>query len=302
MTTPDPALDALVPDGLRAALGPDGVARLHEAWQAGQAAHPTLSLGAGEWLSELVARLGADGAGEGAADHVAALRPDDFYLAAACLRGVPGAIDAAVALAVGQARGTLEKTAGGSRLAAELTERLGAALTVPADDRPALLASYDGRGSLGDFIRARGIALGLEWARAEVVSRLTSVAASARAAASSASAAAGAAASAAVGSAGGSAGGSTGGSTGPAAPGAVPGPPPVNPLAGLADVLRSALDGPLAEAKHAAAQAASATLARFDQSLGEQVAAFQRRLAELRAQIDEASGRTKSSADEDLSG
>jgi RNA polymerase sigma-70 factor (ECF subfamily) len=98
---------------------------------------------------------------DGDPGRVSDLRGADLYLAFACARGLPEALecfDTRVLPKVAKAVERLAPVAGGED---ELLQRLRQRLLLPRGDRPPRIADYSGVGSLDNWTRAVAIRLGL---------------------------------------------------------------------------------------------------------------------------------------------
>jgi len=146
-----PALRAF--PGLEEALA--GLVReAREAW-------PEVGMDAGAFLAHVAQRLPSTGE---AREVLASLRAADFFLAFACVRGEARALDALDAHVLSQVGTWLPREE--PSLVDELRQLLRQRLLVPVDAAPPKLASYSGRGPLGQWARAVALRLHIDWRRA----------------------------------------------------------------------------------------------------------------------------------------
>ena len=149
---------ALVPalrahPGLEKALA--GLVRqAREAW-------PEVGMDAGAFLAYVAERLPATGE---AHEVLASLRAEDFFLAFACVRGEERALEALDTHVLSQVGTWLPRE--GPALVDELRQLLRQRLLVPVDGAPPKLASYSGRGPLGQWVRAVALRLHIDLQRA----------------------------------------------------------------------------------------------------------------------------------------
>ncbi|HEY0192168.1 MAG TPA: sigma-70 family RNA polymerase sigma factor, partial [Kofleriaceae bacterium] len=95
------------------------------------------------------------------------LHAADLYLALACAHGVPAALEALERehlVRIREFAASVDRSPG---FVAELTQQLRARVLVAEPGRPARIASYSGRGSLGAWIRVTAVRLARDLARAE---------------------------------------------------------------------------------------------------------------------------------------
>ncbi|WNG34925.1 RNA polymerase subunit sigma-70 [Archangium violaceum] len=149
---------ALVP-ALRALPGLDeALARLvreaREAW-------PEVSMDEGAFLAHVAERLPSTGE---AREVLESLRAEDFFLAFACVRGEARALEALDAHVLSQVGMWLPREQ--PALVDELRQLLRQRLLVPAEGAPPKLASYSGRGPLGQWVRAVALRLHIDRQRA----------------------------------------------------------------------------------------------------------------------------------------
>jgi RNA polymerase sigma-70 factor (ECF subfamily) len=146
-----PALRAL--PGLEQALA--GLVReAREAW-------PEVGMDAGAFLAHMAERLPSTGE---AREVLASLRARDFFLAFACVRGEARALEALEAHVLSQVGTWLPREE--PALVDELRQLVRQRLLVPVDGAPPKLASYSGRGPLGQWVRAVTLRLHLDRHRA----------------------------------------------------------------------------------------------------------------------------------------
>jgi RNA polymerase sigma-70 factor, ECF subfamily len=147
-----PALRAL--PGLEEALA--GLVRqAREAW-------PEVSMDTGAFLAHVAERLPSKGE---ARQALASLRADDFFLAFACVRGEARALEAFDAHVLSQVGTWLPRQA--PAVVDELRQLVRQRLLVPENGTPPKLASYAGRGPLGQWVRAVTLRLLIDRQRAE---------------------------------------------------------------------------------------------------------------------------------------
>lgn len=149
---------ALVPalrahPGLEEALA--GLVReAREAW-------PEVGMDAGAFLAHVAERLPSTGE---AREVLESLRAADCFLAFACVRGEARALEALDAHVLSQVGTWLPREA--PALVDELRQLLRQRLLVPVDGAPPKLASYSGRGPLGQWVRAVALRLHIDGQRA----------------------------------------------------------------------------------------------------------------------------------------
>ena len=100
-------------------------------------------------------------------DELAALHAADLYLACAAAYGVRDAIAAIEREHFTRIREFAASVDSSPEFVNELTQRLRARLLVAEEDRPARIATYSGRGSLGGWIRVAAVRLARDIARSE---------------------------------------------------------------------------------------------------------------------------------------
>ncbi len=149
---------ALVP-ALRAHPGlEDALAGLvrdaREAW-------PEVDLDAGAFLTHVAERLPSTGE---ASEVLASLRAPDCFLAFACVRGDARALEALDAQVLSQVGTWLPREA--PSVVDELRQLVRQRLLVPVDGAAPKLASYSGRGPLGQWVRAVALRLHIDQQRA----------------------------------------------------------------------------------------------------------------------------------------
>ncbi|HZH13408.1 MAG TPA: sigma-70 family RNA polymerase sigma factor [Archangium sp.] len=146
-----PALRAL--PGLEEALA--GLVRAaREAW-------PEVDMDAGAFLAYVAERLPST---DEAHEVLANLRAEDFFLAFACVRGEARALEALDAHVLSQVGTWLPREE--PSLVDELRQLLRQRLLVPAEGAAPKLASYSGRGPLGQWVRAVALRLHIDRQRA----------------------------------------------------------------------------------------------------------------------------------------
>ncbi|WPB80080.1 sigma-70 family RNA polymerase sigma factor [Archangium violaceum] len=149
---------ALVPElralpGLEEALA--GLVRqAREAW-------PEVGMDARAFLAYVAERLPSTGE---AREVLASLRAGDFFLAFACVRGEARALEALDAHVLSLVGTWLPREE--SALVDELRQLLRQRLLVPVEEAPPKLASYSGRGPLGQWVRAVALRLHIDRQRA----------------------------------------------------------------------------------------------------------------------------------------
>ncbi|MFE8596400.1 sigma factor-like helix-turn-helix DNA-binding protein [Archangium violaceum] len=149
---------ALVPElralpGLEEALA--GLVRqAREAW-------PEVGMDARAFLAYVAERLPSTGE---AREVLASLRAGDFFLAFACMRGEARALEALDAHVLSLVGTWLPREE--SALVDELRQLLRQRLLVPVEGAPPKLASYSGRGPLGQWVRAVALRLHIDRQRA----------------------------------------------------------------------------------------------------------------------------------------
>ena len=97
----------------------------------------------------------------------AALHVADLYLACACAHGVPDALAVLEREHLARVREFAASVDASPAFVQELTQQLRARLLVAAPDRPARIATYAGRGSLGGWIRVAAVRLARDIARGD---------------------------------------------------------------------------------------------------------------------------------------
>ena len=146
-----PALRAI--PGLEEALA--GLVRqAREAW-------PEVDMDAGAFLAYVAERLPSTGEGR---EVLASLRAEDFFLAFACVRGEARALEVLDAQVLSQVGTWLPREQ--PALVDELRQLLRQRLLVPVGGAPPKLASYSGRGPLGQWVRAVALRLHIDQQRA----------------------------------------------------------------------------------------------------------------------------------------
>jgi len=95
------------------------------------------------------------------------LHAGDLYLALACARGTPGALDALEREHLVRIREFAASVDSSPSFVAELTQQLRARVLVADPGRPPRIATYSGRGSLGAWIRVAAVRLARDIARVE---------------------------------------------------------------------------------------------------------------------------------------
>ncbi|MFY0567694.1 sigma factor-like helix-turn-helix DNA-binding protein [Archangium lansingense] len=146
-----PALRAL--PGLEETLA--GLVRqAREAW-------PEVGMDAGAFLAHVAERLPSTGE---AREVLVSLRAEDVFLAFACVRGEARALEALDAHVLSQVGTWLPRE--DPSFVDELRQLLRQRLLVPVDGAPPKLASYSGRGPLGQWVRAVALRLHIDLQRA----------------------------------------------------------------------------------------------------------------------------------------
>jgi RNA polymerase sigma-70 factor (ECF subfamily) len=146
-----PALRGL--PGLEEALA--GLVRqAREAW-------PEVGMDTGAFLAHVAERLPSTGE---AHEVLTSLRAEDCFLAFACVRGEARALEALDAHVLSQVGMWLPRE--GPAVVDELRQLLRQRLLIPVDGAPPKLASYSGRGPLGQWVRAVALRLHIDRQRA----------------------------------------------------------------------------------------------------------------------------------------
>jgi RNA polymerase sigma-70 factor (ECF subfamily) len=96
-----------------------------------------------------------------------ALHAGDLYLACACAAGVPAALAALEREHLVRIREFAAGVDASPGFVAELAQQLRARVLVPDGDRPARIATYSGRGSLGGWVRVAAVRLARDIARTD---------------------------------------------------------------------------------------------------------------------------------------
>lgn len=139
--------------GLEAALA--GLVReAREAW-------PDVGMDAGAFLAHVAERLPSTGE---PGEVLASLRAAELFLVFACVRGDARALEALDAHVLSQVGAWLPREA--PPLVDELRQQLRQRLLVPADGAVPKLASFSGRGPLGQWVRAVALRLHIDQQRA----------------------------------------------------------------------------------------------------------------------------------------
>jgi RNA polymerase sigma-70 factor, ECF subfamily len=120
---------------------------IERAWQAGRAAHPGVALERAAFV-EFVRGLGDEWWQANDPD-----RGVDLFLTCACLHRVPRAAERFVAAYIDTAPAYLHGRVRSPDLLAEVRQRLASFLVVGKGEKPPLLASYRGRGTLMAYVR-----------------------------------------------------------------------------------------------------------------------------------------------------
>ncbi|MFY0523613.1 sigma-70 family RNA polymerase sigma factor [Archangium gephyra] len=149
---------ALVP-ALRALPGLDEA--LAGLVRAARAAWPEVDMDARAFLAYVAERLPST---DEAREVLTSLRAADFFLAFACVRGEARALEALDAHVLSQVGTWLPREE--PALVDELRQLLRQRLLVPAEGAPPKLASYSGRGPLGQWVRAVALRLHIDRQRA----------------------------------------------------------------------------------------------------------------------------------------
>jgi len=133
------------------------------AWQCARAAYPVIVLSPDDWFAYVGARLRAgDPAGELARRNVA-----DLYLACACVRGVPGALEALERAVLPDVARKLAALRIPADLRADVMQALRERMLVPARG-DCELANYDGRAPLALWLRVAAAQMGRRLAAREL--------------------------------------------------------------------------------------------------------------------------------------
>lgn len=154
ITTARDAFRAALPEPLRAQLDPRAEAALAQATARGREAWPAIPLDDDVWIAHLAARLRPDAP---LSAQLEAIDAGGLLLAAACLRGVPAALEAFENEVLPSARRAVAGRAGAA-LADEIIQRVRTRLLTELHGAPKL-ALYAGRGPLGGFVRTVAVHL-----------------------------------------------------------------------------------------------------------------------------------------------
>lgn len=100
-------------------------------------------------------------------EELAALHAGDLYLACACARSVHAAIVALELEHFAHIREFAASVDSSPQFVTELTQQLRMRVLVPEADKPARIASYTGRGSLGGWVRVAAVRLAHDISRRE---------------------------------------------------------------------------------------------------------------------------------------
>ncbi len=148
------AFRAALPEAMRGELDEAAEAALAQATARGREAWPAIRIEEEVWLGHLASRLR-----EGAplAAQLEAIDAGGLYLAAACLRGVPAAIEAFEREVLPSARRALAGRADAA-VVDEILQRVRARLLTEIHGAPRL-AIYGGRGPIGGFVRTVAVHL-----------------------------------------------------------------------------------------------------------------------------------------------
>jgi RNA polymerase sigma-70 factor (ECF subfamily) len=146
------------PDRMAGVAAADIEARLVELGAAGRAAWPGVALAELDFVRHLAERLDGEGAGLAL---LAPIRGDELFLACACVRGLPRALDAFERRYLQPARAYLARFATGAALD-DLLQDVRAKLFVATSSRPARIAEYAGRGSLEGWLRVVAVRVAVD--------------------------------------------------------------------------------------------------------------------------------------------
>ncbi|MDI1480069.1 sigma factor-like helix-turn-helix DNA-binding protein [Polyangium sp. y55x31] len=148
------AFEACLPEPLRGELDAQAEAALERAAARGREAWPSVQIEDEVWFGHLGRRLRE---GEPLAAQLASIDAGGLYLAAACLRGVPQALEAFEREVLPSARRALS-TRAGAEVVDEMLQRTRTRLLTELHGPPKL-ALYAGRGPLGGFVRTVAVHL-----------------------------------------------------------------------------------------------------------------------------------------------
>jgi len=126
---------------------------LRSHWEEGRAAWPTVDLGERE-LEAHLATLGV-------LDRLERIDAGGVFLACACARAMPAALEAFERAVLSQVPLFLARFDGGSDLADEVSQRLRERLLVASGERPRI-ATYTGEGPLGAWVRVAAVRTALD--------------------------------------------------------------------------------------------------------------------------------------------
>ncbi|MCY1078799.1 sigma-70 family RNA polymerase sigma factor [Archangium lansingense] len=154
----DPILTRLSQSG----LSPEEAQRLREALrravEVGRSAWPALGLPDEAFLQHVVERLPAGKDGVAALES---LHVEDLYLACACARGLPKALESFEERLGPQVDAAVRSLRGPSEAEEDVRQVLWEKLFVGAPGRPAKISEYAGRGPLGGWVRIAAVRTGL---------------------------------------------------------------------------------------------------------------------------------------------
>lgn len=155
------SLDPDKPEAAALVAGDAFERRIEALWQRGREAWPKLRLTVEDFARHLGERLPE---GEAPDRYLASVIAEDLYLAAACLRRVPAAIEAFERDLLSQARPALIAIDPSAAFADEVCQALLEKLFVAPAGVPPKIADYSGRGPLVQWIRvaARRTALNMK--------------------------------------------------------------------------------------------------------------------------------------------
>jgi RNA polymerase sigma-70 factor (ECF subfamily) len=148
------AFRAALPEAMRGELDERAEAALAQATARGREAWPAVRIDEEIWLCHLAGRLRP---GAPLVAQLEAIDAGGLYLAAACLRGVPAAIEAFEREVLPSAKRALSGRADAA-LVDEILQRVRARLLTELNGAPRL-AMYAGRGPIGGFVRTVAVHL-----------------------------------------------------------------------------------------------------------------------------------------------
>jgi RNA polymerase sigma-70 factor (ECF subfamily) len=94
---------------------------------------------------------------QGPASSLAGLSGEGLYLAAACLSGLPGALERFDRQVLYKLRAAVSRMDGGDALADDVEQHLRVLLFAPPEGKRSLLLTYSGKGALGSWLKVVGV-------------------------------------------------------------------------------------------------------------------------------------------------